>query len=302
MEPAHGSGPRDEFTGSPAPVAAQEPDTAPAADAADPATTAAHAPPLSVAVPEWQPGVPDLKEHLPSLLWGAAVPIGVYFLVRHHVGSDAQALIIAGSFSVAWIVLQFVRQRRVDLVGCIVLFGFTIGVVSSIVLHGNTYVLKVRDAFFTALFGAACVITVFTHERPALFYVSRYLSAGNDPDKVSAYNQLHEHPTGRRTFMVLSIVWGIGLMAEAGLRMALADVLPTGTFLAVSPAVTAPIIGSLFAFTVVYSKRAQLEAMTMLETLPDAADDASPPAPGHARPSEATETAGAEVSPQIPIP
>jgi hypothetical protein len=261
-------------------------------------------------VPEWQPGVPDLKEHLPSLLWGAAVPIGVYFLVRHRVHSDAQALIIAGSFSVAWIVLQWVRQRRIDFVGAIVLFGFAVGVTSSIVLHGNTYVLKVRDAFFTALFGAACVITVFTHERPTLFYVSRYLSAGNDPEKVSAYNQLHEHPTGRRTFVVLSIVWGIGLMAEAGLRMALADFLPTGTFLAVSPGVTLPIIGSLFAFTVVYTKRSQLEAIAMLQTLPEGAGgpSAAPAAPSPAAtspgvsPEVAAEPAVAEVSPQIPLP
>jgi hypothetical protein len=252
-------------------------------------------------VPEWQPGVPDVKEHLPSLLWGAAVPIGVYFLVRHRVHSDAQALIVAGSFSVAWIVFQFVRQRRIDFVGAIVLFGFAVGVASSIVLHGNTYVLKVRDAFFTALFGAACVITVFTHERPTLFYVSRYLSAGNDPEKKSAYNLLLEHPTGRRTFVVLSFVWGVGLMAEAGLRMVLADLLPTGTFLAVSPGITVPIIGSLFAFTVVYSKRAQLETMAMLRTLPEVAAEPGP-APGLAvSPEVAAEAAVAEVSPQIPL-
>jgi hypothetical protein len=258
---------------------------------------------MSVPVPEWQPGVPDLKEHLPSLLWGAAVPIAVYFLVRHRVHSDAQALIIAGSFSVAWIVFQFVRQRRIDFVGAIVLFGFTVGVASSMVLHGNTYVLKTRDAFFTALFGAACVVTVFTHERPTLFYVSRYLSAGNDPEKVSAYNRLLDHPSGRRTFVVLSVAWGIGLMAEAGLRMALADILPTGTFLAVSPAITAPIIGSLFAFTIVYSKRSQLEAIAMLQTLPEVAA-ASPSAPAAPSPAATTPAVSSEVAaePQIPLP
>ena len=263
-------------------------------------------PTSSPADPEWQPGVPDVKELLPSFLWGAAVPIGVYFLVRHRVHSDAQALIIAGSFSVAWIVVQWVRQRKIDFVGAVVLFGFVVGVGCSVALHGNTYALKIRDAFFTALFGAACVITVFTHERPTLFYVSRYLSAGNDPDKVSAYNRLLDHPTGRRTFAVLSVVWGIGLMAEAGLRMALADLLPTGTFVAVSPAITGPIIGSLFAFTIVYAKRAQLETMVMMQALPQVAD----PPPG-AVPGVAADAAtghepgagpGAGAYPQIPPP
>ena len=262
--------------------------------------------------PEWQPGIPpSIREHLPSLIWGAALPIGVYFLVRHHVNTDAQALIIAGGFSVAWIVFQLVRQRRVDIIGVIVLFGFALGVVSSTLLGGNAYVLKVRDGFFTALFGIACVVTVFTHERPAFFYVSRYFSAGNDKEKVSAYNRLHEVPTGRRTFRVLSIVWGIGLVVEASFRMTLAEALPTGTFLAVSPFITASIVGSLFAFTVVYSRRAQLEAASLLRALPEAAaDDCGPHDIGASAPdtsdtseaSEASDASHADAIPQVPLP
>ena len=121
--------------------------------------------------------------------------------------------------------------------------------------------LKVRDAFFTAIFGALCIITIFTHRRPALFYVGRYLSAGQDPAKLAAYNELHEGPIGRRTFRVLSAVWGVGLIVEAGLRMTLADLLPTGTFLAVSPFITASVIGSLFAFTVVFVRRSEVETL-----------------------------------------
>jgi len=243
--------------------------------------------PQGHAGPSWQPGVPSLREHLPSLVWGAALPIGVYFLVRSHVHTDTQALVIAGGFSVAWIVLQFVRQRKVDAVGAVVLFGFAVGVVSSTLLGGNAYVLKVRDAAFTALFGVACIVTLFTHDRPALFYVGRYLSAGSDPAKVSAFDRMHEAPTGRHAFRVLSVVWGIGLVVEAGARMTLADLLPTGTFLAVSPFITASVIGSLFAFTAVYTKRAQLAATTVFGGLVPEVAEASPDSDG---------------TPQIPIP
>ena len=160
--------------------------------------------------------IPSVREHLPSVVWGAALPLGIYFLVRSHVQTDTQALIIAGAFSAAWVVFQFVRQRRIDLVGVIVLSGFAVGVASAELLGGNSYMLKVRDAFFTAIFGVVCIITIFTHRRPALFYVGRYLSAGQDPAKLAAYNELHEAPIGRRTFRVLSVVWGIGLIVEAG--------------------------------------------------------------------------------------
>jgi hypothetical protein len=209
---------------------------------------------------------------LPSLVFGAAVPIAVYFAVRPHVGTDAEGLIVAGSVSVAWILIQFVRNRHVDFVGAIVLFGFVIGVVSSTLLGGNAYMLKVRDAFFTALFGIACIVTIYTHERPALFYVGRYLSAGNDPTKVAAYNELHEVPTARHVFRVLSVVWGIGLVIEASARMVLAEALHTSTYVAVSPFITAIVIGSLFTFTIVYAKRAQLDAAVLMTSFAKASE------------------------------
>ena len=229
--------------------------------------------------PAWQPGVPSVREHIPSLVFGAALPIGAYFLVRGHVRTDAQALIAAGCFSVGWIVLQFVRQRKVDVVGAAVLLGFAVGVVSSTLLGGNAYVLKVRDGFFTALFGVACIVTLYTHDRPALFYVGRYLSAGSDPDKMSAFDRLHELPVGRHTFRVLSAVWGIGLVVEASCRLALADVVPTGTFLAISPFITASVIGSLFAFTAVYAKRTQLDAAMRAGIVTDVRPEAGPENP-----------------------
>jgi hypothetical protein len=206
----------------------------------------------------WRPGIPSIREFLPSLLFGAALPIGVYFIVRHHVTNDTQALIIAGCFSVAYVLIEFIRQRTVDVVGLAVLVGFAVGVISSTLLGGNDYVLKVRDGFFTLLFGVACIVTLYTHERPAFFYVNRYLSAGTDPAKVSAFDDLHDQPLGRHIFRTLSLVWGIGLVVEASARLTLADLLSTGTFIAVSPFITGSVIGSLFAFTVIYTKRTQI--------------------------------------------
>jgi hypothetical protein len=246
----------------------------------------------------WQPGIPSLRENLPSLIFGAALPIGIYFLVRKHVHTDAQALIIAGCFSVVWIVVQFIRQRRVDVVGAVVLLGFAAGLVTSTLLGGNAYVLKVRDAFFTALFGVACIVTLFTHDRPAIFYVGRYLSAGTDPAKVSAFDQLHELPLGRHTFRVLSVVWGIGLVVEASCRLTLADFVPTGTYLAVSPFITASVIGGLFAFTAVYTKRAQFEAAALMTHL--AAESAPEPAIAPA-PDSGTDGKGESAGP-VPLP
>ena len=183
--------------------------------------------------------------------------------MRRHVHSDAQALIVVGGFSVAWVILQFVRQRRVDVVGAVVPSGFAVGVVSSTLLGGNEYVLKVRDAGFTALFGVICIVTLFTHDRPALFYVAATCPRDPTPPRCPP-------STGCTRFLwaamrpSASVLWGIGLVVEASTRMVFADVLPTGTFLAVSPFITAGVIGSLFAFTALYTKRAQLNAVAVV--------------------------------------
>ena len=215
---------------------------------------------------DYEPGVPSLRDLGPSLIFGALVPLGVYYAVRHHVHSDAQALIIAGAFPVAWILFGFVRTRQIDPIGTIVLFGFVVGVVSSTLLGGNAYVLKARDSAFTVLFGLVCLVSVATHGRPAIFFIGRYLSAGKDPEKQAAYDELHELPTGQHTFRVLTVVWGVGLLIEGAIRLVLAlpSVMSTGVFLAISPVVSGVCIGAMFAFTVVYSNRARARATEIL--------------------------------------
>jgi hypothetical protein len=130
--------------------------------------------------------------------------------------------------------------------------------------------------------------------------VGRYLSAGNDPSKLAAYNQLHDIPIGRHTFRVLSVVWGIGLVIEAGFRMVLAEALHTNTFVAISPFITATVIGSLFAFTVVYSKQAQLEAATLMAQPAGAsAGDGAPTPTPMPTPSDGSGAAGPDSPPSI---
>jgi hypothetical protein len=225
----------------------------------------------------YDPGVPSIKELWPSIVFGALVPLGVYYLVRSHVHSDAQALIIAGCFPVAWIVFGIVRTRQFDIIGGIVLFGFAVGVITSTLLGGNAYVLKVRDSVFTAIFGLACIVSIFHKGRPIIFFVGRYLSAGNDPEKKAAFDELHELPTGRRTFRVLTVVWGISLLIEAGCRLVLAEALSTKVFLAVSPVISGVTIGGAFVFTVVYSNRSRERAAAMLADPGET--ETSPPIP-----------------------
>lgn len=192
----------------------------------------------------------------PGLVGGAVIPLCVYFAVRSHVGGDAHALMIAGAPAAIWVGIEWARRRRIDPIGIIVLFGFATGIVASVLLGGNAFVLKIRDTVFTCLFGVVCMISL-TWRKPMMFFIGRALSAGDDPEKVEAYDALWDMPTAPRTFRIITAMWGVGLIAEACARILLAAVLSTGVFLAVAPVWAAAVIGGMFVFTVRYSKRAR---------------------------------------------
>jgi len=198
----------------------------------------------------WEPGLPPLRAIAPSAIGGAIVPLGVYYLIRSHVGSDASALAIAGIPAALWVGVQFFRQRRIDPIGGIVLFGFVVGLTVSFAMGGNAFVLKVRDAGFIFMFGLASLVSGVSGRRPLTFYVGRALSAGSDPRRIRLYDQLWETPAARATFKLINLVWGIGLMCEAATRVVLAADLSTRTFLAVSPVVSAVYLGSMGVFTI----------------------------------------------------
>jgi hypothetical protein len=217
----------------------------------------------------WEPGPPSIRSMVPGLAGGAVVPLAVYYSVRPHVHGDAPALIIAGIPAVVWVAVQLARTRRVDPIGCITVFGFAAGLIVSRALGGDAFVLKVRDSAFTALFGLSCLASIGL-SKPMMFFIGRSLSAGQDPARLAAYDQLWEVAEARRAFRLITAAWGVGLVVEAALRVVLAVALPTGLFLAVSPVLMGVVIAGLMALTFRVSARARGQALAAGAVMPTA--------------------------------
>jgi hypothetical protein len=239
---------------------------------------------------DWEPGAPSLRAMAPSTIFGAIIPLAVYYAVRPHVGGDAPALMIAGAIPAAWVVVEWIRKRTLDAIGSITLFGFIAGIIASVALGNNAFVLKVRDSAFTALFGLVCLATLRMH-KPLMFHLGKALSAGDSEEKRAAYDELFELPTARRTFLIITAVWGVGLILEASARVLLAIALPTGPFLAVSPVLGGVCFGGLFIFTLWYSKVARARGEAMLAdtgiTFPSVGSQPAPSSEASASPSTA---------------
>lgn len=208
--------------------------------------------------------MPSARALGPSTFGGAIVPIAVYYSVRHHVSGTATALIIAGIPAAIFVLLQWARTRQLDPIGAITLYGFTVGVIASVALGGNAYVLKIREVAFEVPFALVCLLSVRMARRPLMFYIGKTMSAGGDEQRRAAYDELYELPTAAETFARITIVWGIVMLIHAGALVLLALVLPTGTFLVVAGVIAGAVFGGLFIFSMKCSQRARSDGEALL--------------------------------------
>jgi hypothetical protein len=215
----------------------------------------------------WEPGMPSVRAIGPSALGGAVIPLAVYFAIRHHVSGDATALMVAGIPAIAWILFGLIRNHELDPIGAITLYGFAVGVIASVALGGNAYVLKVRETAFGVPFAIACLLSVRFAQRPVMFHIGKAMSAGGDDERRAAYDALYELPTAPQTFNRITIVWGIAVLLHAASILVIAAFVTTAQFLAIAPPYAVIVFGGLFVFTLRYSRRARERGEALLVEL-----------------------------------
>ena len=68
-----------------------------------------------------------------------------------------------------------------------------------------------------------------------MFYVVRQLITANDPDHARRFDRTLEYPSGRASYRLLTLVWGVALLGVTALHTLLALTLPTSQYLFISP-------------------------------------------------------------------
>jgi hypothetical protein len=172
---------------------------------------------------------PLLWRYLPSLAASFVIPLLLYVLLRPRVGTDTTALAIAGAVPTAWTAARLASRRRVDPVGAISVVGFSVTLFATALLGGNPVLLKVQEAPLTGAIGLAALVSVVMR-RPLLSPVLQLLR--------------RSAPPGSRQVAVATAIIGTTLLIDASMRVALALILPTTTFLAVHREISWIVLGS----------------------------------------------------------
>lgn len=182
----------------------------------------------------------------------AGVPTGCYWLSMAYIShSEVVALIVASIYPLLKSLYELLRKRRLDPISVAILLGLMVGL-GAVFIGGSPKLILLRESLFTGSFGVACLVSlVVGSRRPLMFFFARYAAAGSDPALCSWYDRLWESAGFRRMQRIVTLVWGLVLVGEFALRVALIYTASPATVLAVSPVV----MGIASVLTVIWTMR-----------------------------------------------
>jgi hypothetical protein len=183
------------------------------------------------------------------VIFDVAAPLVAYKLLRSHGFSAVNALLLGGVFPAVHVAAGAIRNRRLDVVGALVLAGIALGTVTGLISHSSRLLL-IEGSVPTVIFGVACLVSLCT-PRPLMYRLALEFT-GPDTARGREMTGLWKYDGFRRVFTVITWVWGLAFFIEAALRVVVVYSTSAGTALAISSATPFIWAGVLCAWTVGY--------------------------------------------------
>ncbi|MFD1887047.1 VC0807 family protein [Paenibacillus wenxiniae] len=185
-----------------------------------------------------------------KLVMNGLVPWLGYVLLSPHIGS-LLALSVVTMIPLVDNLIHLVRHRTMDVFNGLMLVGFVLSLVM-VLMGGSEKLLLMRESLVTVVIGLAFLASLLM-KRPLIFHMVSRFSKGVNPEHNWAY------PYFRQVMRRLTLLWGVALVVEAGLKLLLITVLSTSQMLAISSPLFYAVIGLTIAATIVYKRRAGVQ-------------------------------------------
>jgi len=198
----------------------------------------------------------SLRDLVPMLAIDVAIPYGLYILLSPHFPSNSVIpLLISALPPAIYGVVNIIRKGHIDYVGALVILGILITAIAALIT-GDQKLFLIRESILTGALGIACLVSLL-FPKPLMFYFGRQFMSGGDPTKAAYYNSLWQYPRFRFSNYLITVVWGVGFVAEFALRVILVYTLSVAQVLAISPIVFNAITIGLILWTIAYGNRAR---------------------------------------------
>jgi hypothetical protein len=181
-------------------------------------------------------------------------PLAVYSLLRSAGLSPVRSLVLSGVFPALGVAVSYARDRRLDAIGGLVLAGIAVGTILGLAT-GSARLVLLEGSVPTAVFGLVCLGSLWT-SRPLIFRFALQFIGPETPKGID-FDGRWQYPGFRHAFRLITVVWGVGYLAEAAARVVIVEAFTTGSALLVSKAMPFAVTGLLAAWTYVYGQWAR---------------------------------------------
>ncbi len=206
------------------------------------------------ATPPPEPAVqegPDRRALIRDIGINAVLPYATYLALTAYGVATVPALVAGAIFPTGAILFSAIRERRVQAIGVIVLVA-TAASVASALWFTSPFLALARGALMTSLIGIAFLGSLLA-PRPLIYSLA---NAAQDPAaRAETEAEWVEDPLYRRMMRRLTWVWGLAMLVQAGLSLALIATLPVVVVMPVNEVFFWCFFGAMMAWSWRYGRK-----------------------------------------------
>ncbi|MGW7532300.1 VC0807 family protein [Amycolatopsis sp. NPDC054798] len=193
-----------------------------------------------------------------TMFLDVGLPVVVYY-GANLLGASAYVSLLAGTVAAGlrtvWVA---VSKRRIDLFSSFLMLLFGLGLGLSF-LTGDPRLLLAKESVTTFCAGVALVGSCVLN-RPLAYYAARRFAQSAGGDQQREFEATAHDTTLRRRWYQISLVWGVGLIADSVLRIVGVYTLPFDTAAAFSQALMIVAFAGLIGWTLLTKRRGEKTA------------------------------------------
>ena len=182
------------------------------------------------------------------------LPFAIYTYAEAPLG-EVRALLVSSVPPILWSMVEFARHRRLDALSVLVVSGIALSLLAMLGGGGAKF-LQLREKLVTGVIGLVFLGSALIG-KPLVYELARASMRRKSEGEAQRFEALQVNAGFRRTMTVMTLVWGMGLLADVAISVALVFTLSIREYLIVNPIISYATMGGLTLWTVLYGQRAK---------------------------------------------
>ncbi len=218
-----------------------------------------------------------VRSVLPTLVFDVVGPLVAYYGLKAAGLSNVTALVLSGVLPAVRVIGGLILHRKVDAVGLLVLIGIAVGSTVGLASHSAKLVL-LEGIVPTAVFGIVCLASLAT-AKPMMFRFALTFM-GPDTKRGREFADMWRYDGFRHVFRVITIVWGVAYLIEAGVKALIVESTSISTAKAITQVLPFAVFGLVIMWNISYGNRRRAEGDRLRAAAIERGDE-PPPMPVH---------------------